>query len=79
MSHLTLCLQPLIHTRTDMDNINQSPGEMDWKCIRLLGLITAERFAGDVPQSYAMIFLNMHTYTHGSDMIESAWIGFRFQ
>lgn len=79
MSHLTRCLLSLFHTRTNIDIIDQCPGEMDWKCIRLLGLIIAERFVVKLSLSYAMIFRNMHARTRGNDMIESAWITFKFQ
>lgn len=68
MSHLTRCLLSLFHTRTLIDIIDQRPGEMDWKCIRLLGLIAAERF-GPIPE----------LCNDGHDMIESAWITFIFQ
>lgn len=43
-SHLTRCLLSLFHTRTNIDIIDQRPGEMDWKYIRFLGLIIAGRF-----------------------------------
>lgn len=54
MSHLTLCLQSLVHTRTSMVIINQYAREMDWKCIRLLGLIiattTKKNCCGSIPE-----------------------------
>lgn len=68
MSHLTCCLLSLFHTRTLIDIIDQRPGEMDWKYIRLLGLIVAERF-GLIPE----------LCNDGHDMIESAWIRLKFQ